>query len=96
MKYIILLIAFGIASCTPKISPDGCSTEGTMRDMTGLDGCKFLIELDDGKRLNPVEYSVKASDFEDGQRIRFAYEVVEVMNVCMSGQTVKVTCLEIP
>jgi hypothetical protein len=52
MKYIILLIAFSIASCTPKISSNKCSIEGTMRDMTGLDGCGFLIELDNGTKLN--------------------------------------------
>lgn len=64
--------------------------------MTGLDGCGFLIELDNGTKLNPVEYAVKSFNFEDGQRIRFSYKEVDMMNVCMAGQTVKITCLEIP
>lgn len=102
MKHILtFLIIFSVilsvfTACNPskKIS-NQCSTEGTLRDMTGLDGCKFLIELEDGSRLNPVEYSVKSFNFEDGQQIRFSYEKVETMNVCMAGQTVKVTCLQL-
>ena len=94
--FIIVLILCVIASCTPKTSTEGCTTEGTIRDMTGLDGCGFLIELDNGTKLNPVEYTVKSFNFEDGQHIRFGYEAVDMMNVCMAGQTVKITCLEIP
>ena len=63
--------------------------------MTGLDGCGMMIELSDGAKLNPVEYTVKSFNFEDGQRIRFSYEEVDAMNICMSGQTVKITCITI-
>ncbi|MGB1120702.1 MAG: hypothetical protein ACPG3Z_01820 [Saprospiraceae bacterium] len=97
--FIIMLFAmmmFVFDSCTPgKETSTYCTTEGTIRDMTGLDGCGMMIELSDGTRLNPVEYTVKSFSFEDGQKIRFSYEKVDAMNVCMSGQTVKITCIKL-
>ena len=31
-----------------------CSTPATVRDLTGLDGCGYVFELEDGTRLEPV------------------------------------------
>lgn len=102
MKKIIFIImllgvtTFTFESCTAgKKASTSCTVEGTIKDMTGLDGCGMMIELSDGTKLNPVEYTVKSFDFEDGQQIRFSYEEIDAMNVCMSGQTVKITCIEL-
>jgi len=91
----VIVLSFGSCTSGKKVTAS-CAVEGILRDMTGLDGCGFLIELDNGTKLNPVEYTVKSFNFEDGQRIRFAYEEVDMMNVCMAGQTVRITCLQIP
>lgn len=89
------MMTFAFESCTPskKVSTS-CAVEGTVRDMTGLDGCKMMIVLEDGNRLNPTSYP-ETFRLEDGQKIRFSYEKVDAMNVCMSGQTVKITCIEL-
>jgi hypothetical protein len=69
---------------------------GTVKDFTGLDGCKMLIVLDNGEKLQPVKYNSDEVNIQDGQRIKFAYkEVTDQMSICMSGKMVEVTCLEL-
>lgn len=73
-----------------------CATNGIVRNMAGLDGCGFLIELEDGRKVEPVVMEDKSFKFKDGQKIRFTYEQErEMMSVCMGGMTVRVTCIEV-
>ena len=76
-------------------SKPSCGTLATVKDNTGLDGCGFLIVLDNGQRLEPLVMEDKTFKFKDGQRIRLNYEQeLEMMSVCMGGMGVKVTCIE--
>ena len=80
---------------TEEITKPSCGTLATVKDNSGLDGCKFLIILDDGKRLEPLVMEDKDFQFKDNQRIRLNYEQErEMMSVCMGGMGVKVTCIE--
>jgi hypothetical protein len=104
MKYwIILMLINAMISCTPakdvggatKDTTPSCKTLATIKDNSGLDGCRFVIVLDDGKRLEPLAVEDKNFQFSDGQRIRLNYEQErEMMSVCMSGMGVRVTCIE--
>ncbi len=66
---------------------------GKVVDMRGLDGCKFLIELPDGKRLQPINL---AKEFQvDKLQIRFlATPARGVMSICMAGEIVRVSEVE--
>lgn len=91
---IFILLSILIISCNPtKTTSSKCTTEGIVKNKTGLDGCKFLIELADGTTLNPIEFSDKSVELKDGQKIRFSYEPLDAMNICMAGETVKITCI---
>jgi hypothetical protein len=80
---------------TEVITKPSCGTLATVKDNSGLDGCKFLIILDNDQRLEPLVMEDKNFEFKDGQRIRLNYETErEMMSVCMSGMGVKVTCIE--
>ena len=98
MKYsllIILLVGLGLA-CTPsqKISKD-CSTIGTVKDFTGLDGCKMLIVLEDGSKIEPAIIEVKDFELKDGQKVKFGYELAkDFFSVCMGGTLAIITCIE--
>jgi hypothetical protein len=96
MKQFVIFVLLSILtfSCNPtKTTTSNCTTEGIVKDMTGLDGCKFIIQLTDGTKLNPIELSDKSFQLKDGQKIRFSYEAIDAMNICMAGETVKVTCI---
>jgi hypothetical protein len=75
------------------VQGSACIHPGYVRDYTGLDGCTFIIELDNGIRLEPVEI---VPDFvlKDGQRILCAYTEIPLGSICMVGKTVRMDCIE--
>jgi len=100
LKYLLLLssvLLLGASKCGDKKGQSACTELGTIKDFTGLDGCKMMIVLDNGEKLQPVNYDKSKLDQElkDGQRIKFAYkEVDDMVSNCMAGKMVEVTCIE--
>lgn len=100
----LLLIWFcliSVLSCkTKKDVPDNgqinCKTTATVKDFSGLDGCKFLIVLENGDKLLPAKMIDENFAFKDGQKIRFDYkELQDVMSICMAEKlAVEITCIE--
>ena len=88
-----------------------CEFTGTVRDMTGLDGCGWVIIKDDGEKLEPLMPALMCGtppipdevkedplynwEFEDGQRIHFSYAETESASICMVGKVVSITCIGI-
>lgn len=86
-----------------------CSTLATVKDLSEVDGCGFVLELEDGSFLQPQLLLrcgtppvndagillVDASNFElvDGKRVKFSYEETGDMSICMAGPVVKITCI---
>jgi len=96
MRFIIFFATvFLLAGChCPKNAAVNCDTLGTVRDYSGLDGCRFLIELQNGDKLNPVKIP-EGFRLQDGQKITFSYNVLtDVMSICMAEtQMVEITCI---
>jgi hypothetical protein len=96
-----------IAGCSKENVDPTCSTRATIRDLTGLDGCGFVFELEDGTRLEPIrvfycgtEPFVAPTDdplysyeFVDGRKVKINYELADGGSICMVGPSVKITCL---
>lgn len=112
MKNIILIATILLAACQKEtaVSKAGCNTLATVRDLRGLDGCGFVFELADGKKLEPLrlfycdtppvpEEQLKDPlmnfEFADGKLVKIGYEVMEnEASICMAGPVVKITCIE--
>lgn len=45
---------FAITACDNDTMTTSCTIPATVRDLSGLDGCGFVFELEDGTRLIPV------------------------------------------
>lgn len=74
--------------------PGECNLTGTVRDYTGLDGCRYLIELDNGTRLEPILKDT-SFQFRDNQRVKLSYiERPDMMSICMAGIIAEITCIE--
>lgn len=102
-------MVLGFAGCHDNDEPEVCSTSATVRDLTGLDGCGWVFELQDGTRLEPViiircgtpppskemtEDPLNSFEFVDGKKVFIDYELVENgVSICMVGPMVKITCL---
>jgi hypothetical protein len=76
-------------------SPDkGCSTGATLRNLTGLDGCKYVLELDNKERLEPAGPEWQSFTKVDGMRVTVSYSEESRVSVCMVGKTVRLHCIQ--
>ena len=73
---------------TPKEAHKG-STIGTIRDLRGMDGCQFIVELEDETRLIPMKLDARFR--KDGLRVTFTFKPAQAMTTCMSGLPVYIT-----
>ena len=77
-----------------EVLPPACEFTGTVKDYTGLDGCGYIIELDNGKKLEPTIVDPPFK-FRDNQRVRLSYiEIPDMASICMVGILAKITCIE--
>ncbi len=117
MKKLTIILTFFSTiifwSCEEdKISAVSCDNGvvATVRDLTGLDGCGFVFELNDGTRLEPMrlmycgthplpkeitEDPLYDFQFVNGKLVRIGYEEIQdAASICMAGNIVRITCLE--
>lgn len=69
-----------------------CDEVGMVVDMSGLDGCGFLIVKQNGDRLIPLSIPDNF-ELKDSQMVWFTAVSNPVPNACMAGQTVDITCI---
>lgn len=101
---VLMLVLF--SGCKKDI--ESCSVPATVRDLTGLDGCGFVFELENGTRLEPLrilrcgtppvakessEDPLLGFEFQDGKKVLISYEKTESPSICMVGPVVKITCI---
>jgi hypothetical protein len=107
----ILIASFfpllAVSCCTEPIE-NTCSTPATIKDLTGLDGCGFVFELEDGTRLEPYRVLICGTpplpkeytedplynfQFADGKKVMIDYEILDNASTCMAGKVAKITCI---
>jgi hypothetical protein len=67
--------------------------EGTVTDVTGLDGCGLLIKLDNGTTLQPVVLP-QGFTLQKGKRVKLTYTVLkDRMSTCMNGSIAEITSI---
>ncbi|MEY3237586.1 MAG: hypothetical protein RI883_1687, partial [Bacteroidota bacterium] len=59
----------------------------------GLDGCGWVLELDNGSKLEPQNLSDFEIELVEGKDVHIRYEEVETFSICMVGKIVKIECL---
>ncbi len=72
-----------------------CDSEGTIVDMTGLDGCHWMLVTDDGMKLLPQNWP-DSFEPKDNLSVKFHFtEVKDVASICMAeDKIVIVDCIE--
>lgn len=108
----VVLMTMMFSACDDNLMRVSCNVgvSATVRDLTGLDGCGFVFELEDGTRLEPnrigycgfpplpkeiTEDPLFDFEFIDGKRVIIGFEEVDgAAGICMVGPIVKITCLE--
>src|SRR5687768_6242180 len=106
---LLLFVATIFFTCSEESPEAACSVPATIKDLTGLDGCGFVFELENGTRLEafrsfgfcgtpPLPKEVTEDplynfQLEDGKKVFIEYEPAEGASICMAGQLVKITCI---
>lgn len=83
----------GVTSYTSGACDCSYPFEGEIVDYTGLDACGFMVELEDGKKLEPKSWP---ADFTpaDGMRVELNYrEITSVGSICMAGTIAEILCI---
>lgn len=57
-----------------------------------LDGCNFMLLLEDGKKLEPVNFSEEFK--KDNIKVWIKYQHYKGTSICMAGEMVTVTAIE--
>ncbi|UOQ96378.1 hypothetical protein MUN81_14105 [Hymenobacter sp. 5317J-9] len=73
--------------------PGACDTPATVRDLSGLDGCGKVLELANGKRLEPHGTAWNSFPSANGQHVVIGYVPAGSVSICMVGQPVEITCI---
>ncbi|MEX2484760.1 MAG: hypothetical protein WED10_09375 [Brumimicrobium sp.] len=91
----ITLITFGlvtllIAQACSKNSLAN-SKDGELQNYTGLDGCGWVIVLDDGKKLEPTNLFEFDVALEEGNKISVRYKQSKNgASICMVGEVIDI------
>ena len=93
MKIIVFLVALTVLFSFEKDRSFPDSVDVKLRNLTGLDGCGWVFELNDGAKLEPVNLSDFQLDLVEGKCFSIAYEDAEAFSICMVGKTVSITCV---
>ena len=88
----IVLTQF-INSCN-KQSECEDSHSAKLVNMTGLDGCSWMIELGDGTKLEPTNLNDFNINIQENQKIWVVYHTAAQMaSICMHGEIVTIDCI---
>jgi len=72
--------------------PD-CNVRATVRDLTALDGCGFVLELPNGVRLSPDVQVWEGFTPYEGQQVMIKFQEVSRATTCQVGRPVHIYCI---
>jgi hypothetical protein len=93
-NFAVIFILFFSLNCGDEET--ACDIKATLRDYAGLDGCGFVLVLEEGGVLEMGAFDEEPDfSFNDGMKVRISYEEMSNMaSICMVGPIVRITCME--
>lgn len=83
-----------LCSCSKNEGVCENASKATLADYTGLDGCGWIIELDNGDRLEPTNLNDFDLELKDQQKIWVTYRsAANLGSICMVGEMVLIECV---
>ena len=91
LSFVVLTLA--IHSCNKESECEN-SYSAKLVNMTGLDGCSWMIELGDGTKLEPTNLNDFNINLQENQKIWIVYHTAAQMaSICMTGEIVTIDCI---
>ena len=97
MKRLWLIsLALLVFSCEDKEETLDCDIKATLRDYAGLDGCGFVLVLENGGVLEMGDFDEEPDlKLNDGMKVSISYEeMLDMASICMVGPIVRIICME--
>ena len=94
---ISILASVSLFACESKNGTGRCENaeEGILRNMSGLDGCGWIIQLSDSTKLEPTNLNVFDIELKDNKQVCVRYHELEgVASTCMIGKVVELDYIE--
>jgi len=85
-----LLMLATVAACNKK--DDGSPETTGVLQLLALDGCTYIIVLENGTRLEPVG-NTSGVDLQPNKLFVFRYRIKPTPSICMAGETVEIISL---
>ncbi len=95
IKKLVLFIATTVLFTSCKMNK-GCaeSLNGTLVNLT-LDGCSWVIELDNNKKIIPINLDSFDIEKEDDVKVSITYNLLDdVAGICMTGKMAELSCIQ--
>ena len=91
--YLLLILLPALSACEK--SSTGW-IKATIQDLTGLDGCSLVIQLEDESYLEPVNLSdfTSSATIVDDQKVWIKYQEVSGGSICMVGKIIEIKDLK--
>jgi len=92
---VLLVIASSLllSACTKEVSKDNLQT-GILKNLTGLDGCGWVIQLPDNTKLEPINLTSFTIGLKENLKVDLKYhERKDIGSYCMVGKVVEIEYL---
>ena len=91
LPFILIIFMFLLAGCSKTSSPETEAVVATLSDYTGLDGCSWVIKLDNNEVLEPINLSEFTIELKEGKKVWIKYtEQNDLASICMVGPIVRI------
>ena len=92
---VLTLIFFSLVinSCNKQSECEN-SHSAKIVNMTGLDGCSWMIKLNNGTKLEPTNLNDFNIYLQENQKIWVVYHTAaQIASICMHGEIVTIDCI---
>ena len=89
----LVVLTLTICSCNKESECEN-SHSAKLVNMTGLDGCSWMIELNNGTKLEPTNLNDFNINLQENQKIWVVYyPAAQLASICMHGEIVTIDCI---
>lgn len=89
--FILIVFILIFAGCNKSTSPETGAVAATLFDYTGLDGCSWVIKLENEEVLEPTNLADFTIELKEGKKVWLKYTVQDnLASICMVGPIVKI------
>ncbi len=89
--FAVVLVTFASSCRNRSICPN--AEKGVFKNSSDIDGCAWVIELQNGEELEPLNIADFEIELIEDKKLWVTYHLEEAASICMVGKTVHIECI---